>query len=77
MIFIFRFVIGLLSTLENNFSVSSSCLTDQTEEYLSNNTKALNIALKLLNHSTQGCIQVHCKSLVAVLLPSNNHSLKV
>lgn len=34
------------------------------------------MALKLLNHSTQACIQLHSKSLVAVLQP-DFHIFKV
>lgn len=70
-------MIGLLSILENSFSVmSNSSLSDQVEQYSSNKTKAVNIALKLLNHSTQACIQLHSKSLVAVL-HSEFHTFKV
>lgn len=75
-IYIFRFVIGLLSILENSFSVSNYCLSDEVEQYSSNKTKAVNVALKLLNHSTQACIQLHSKSLVAVLQP-DFHTFKV
>lgn len=75
MICIFRFVIGLLSILENSFSLSHSNFVNQTEQYLSNRTKATNIALKLLNHSTQACIQLHSKTLVAVLNSTNSHYL--
>lgn len=46
------------------------------EQYSSNKTKATHIALKLLNHSTQACIQLHSKLLVAVLQP-DLHVLKV
>lgn len=73
-IFICRFVIGLLSILENTFSVSNVGTND--EQNSTNKTKAINIALKLLNHSTQACIQLHSKSLVAVLQP-DYHTFKV
>lgn len=56
--------------------LSNNNLIDQTEQYSSNKTKAINIALKLLNHSTQACIQLQSKSLVAVLLP-DIHTFKV
>jgi hypothetical protein len=75
-IFVYRFVIGLLSVLENSFSVSNYCLNDDTEKFSSNKTKAINVALKLLNHSTQACIQLHSKSLLAVLQPEF-HTFKV
>lgn len=66
-LFVFRFVIALLSTLENSFNVSNNCFNDESDQYSSNKTKAVKIALKLLNHSTQACIQLHSKSLVTVL----------
>lgn len=70
----FRFVIGLLSILENSFCLSN--YSENGEQYSSNKTKAINISLKLLNHSTQACIQLHSKSLVAVLQPEF-HNFKV
>ena len=69
----FRFVIGLLTILENSFLIS---LNEENEQFSSNKTKAVNIALKLLNYSTQACIQLHSKSLVAVLQPEY-HAFKV
>jgi len=73
---VFRFVIGLLTILENSFIVSNYSLNEEDEQFSSNKTKAVNIALKLLNHSTQACIQLHSKSLVAVLQPEY-HTFKV
>ncbi|XP_026807089.1 E3 ubiquitin-protein ligase UBR4 isoform X1 [Rhopalosiphum maidis] len=64
-----KFIIGLLTILENSFIVSNYALNDENEQYSTNKTKAVNIALQLLNHSTQACIQLHSKSLVAVLQP--------
>lgn len=66
----------MLSILENSFSVSNYSLSDEVEQYSSNKTKAVSVALKLLNHSTQACIQLHSKSLVAVLQP-DFHTCKV
>lgn len=76
MILIFRFAIGLLSILENSFCLSNYCLNEEPEHYSVNKTKAVNMALKLLNHSTQACIQLHAKSLVAALQP-DFHTIKV
>lgn len=78
MIIIFRFVIGLLSILEYNFSLSNTFTNwiDEMNQYSSNKTKAIDISLKLLNYSTQACIQLHSKLLVAVLQP-DFHNFKV
>lgn len=65
-----------MSILENSFSVSNYYSNDEMEQYSSNKNKAVNIALKLLNHSTQACIQLHSKSLVVVLQP-DYHTFKV
>jgi len=65
-----------LTILENSFIASNCSLNEEDEQFSSNKTKAVNIALKLLNHSTQACIQLHSKSLVAVLQPEY-HTFKV
>ncbi|XP_050533339.1 E3 ubiquitin-protein ligase UBR4 [Daktulosphaira vitifoliae] len=62
-----KFVVGLLSILENSFSILPC--NGETEKYSINKNKALNFALQLLNHSTQACIQLHAKSLIAVIHP--------
>jgi len=66
----------LLTILENSFILSNYSLDEEDEQFSSNRTKAVNIALQLLNHSTQACIQLHSKSLVAVLQPEY-HTFKV
>jgi len=76
MLFVFRFVIGLLSILINSFRVSNYCVNDETELYFSNKSKAIDIALKLLNQSTQACVQLHSKLLLAVSQPEY-HNLQV
>lgn len=76
MLLIFRFVIGLLSILINSFRESNFITSDESERFLSNKAEAINIALKLLNHSTQACIQLHSKLLLAVSQPEY-HTLMV
>lgn len=66
----------MLTILENSFIVTNYSLNEENEQYSTNKTKAVNIALQLLNHSTQACIQLHSKSLVAVLQPEY-HTFKV
>lgn len=75
---VFRFVIGLLSILEYNFSLSNTFTNwiDEMNQYSSNKTKAIDISLQLLNNSTQACIQLHSKLLVSVLQP-DFHNFKV
>ncbi|VVC25973.1 Hypothetical protein CINCED_3A011321 [Cinara cedri] len=67
-----KFVIGLLRILEKSFILSTFCLNEETEQYSDNKTKTVNMALKLLNHSTQACIQISAKALVISLQPDFN-----